>query len=101
MSDHIHILLGLNPTVSISDLVRDIKRSSSLFINKKNWFRKSFRWQEGYGAFSISPSDQKGVWAYIDQQEEHHRNVSFKDEYCKVLIDADIEYNKKYLFADL
>ena len=101
VSDHVHILLGLNPVISISDLVRDIKRSSALFINSQNCFKKSFCWQEGYGAFSISLSDQPRIWSYIDKQEDHHKKVSFKDEYRKVLSDAGIDYNEKYLFVDL
>lgn len=56
VSDHLHILIGLNPTISISDLVRDLKRSASLFINEQKWFSRAFQWQSGYGAFSYSRS---------------------------------------------
>ena len=82
-SNHVHILLGLNPVMSISDLVRDVKRSSALFINNKHWFPYQFQWQEGYGAFSYSKSQLNQVYSYIQNQEEHHRVKTFKEEYVE------------------
>ncbi|MEI6696583.1 MAG: IS200/IS605 family transposase [Bacteroidota bacterium] len=64
-ADHVHVFLGLNPTVSISDTVADLKRSSSLFINEKKWLKGRFQWQEGYGAFSYSKSHIENVYNYI------------------------------------
>jgi len=69
-TDHIHIFLGLHPTQSVSELVRDIKRSTSLFINNKNWFAGNFQWQEGYGAFTYSKSQMNNVYQYILNQEK-------------------------------
>jgi len=100
MSDHVHILIGLNPVASISDLVRDIKRSSALFVNNKNWFRKRFHWQSGYGAFSYSTSQLSNVYSYIENQEEHHQKRIFHEEYKQILTDFDINYNDAYIFEN-
>ncbi|MDA3910264.1 MAG: IS200/IS605 family transposase [Bacteroidales bacterium] len=98
-TDHIHILTGLNPNVSISDLVRDIKRSTSLFINnEKNWYRGKFHWQDGYGAFSYAKSQLENVYNYILNQEEHHSKKSFKNEYLEILKKYDVEYDTRFLF---
>ncbi|MDW7692852.1 IS200/IS605 family transposase [Flammeovirgaceae bacterium SG7u.111] len=98
MPDHIHILLGLNPKHAISDTVRDLKRSSSLFINEQKWFVGKFSWQEGYGAFSYSKSDLDKVYQYILNQEEHHKKFSFKQEYIGFLKKFEIEFDDNYLF---
>jgi len=74
MPDHVHLLVSMSPTVSISDLVRDIKAGSSKFINEKGWMNEKFNWQEGYGAFSYSKSSIDLVVKYILTQEEHHKN---------------------------
>ena len=98
VSDHIHILIGLNPDDTISDLVATIKRSSSTFINQQNWFTGNFHWQDGYGAFSYSRSQLERVYSYIENQEEHHKERSFRHEYIKLLERFKIEYDEKYLF---
>lgn len=98
MPDHIHILIGLNPKQSISDLVRDVKRSSSLFINEKKWFPGKFQWQEGYGGFSYGKSQLKDVHDYINNQEFHHKKRSFREEYISFLEKFEIEYDKRFLF---
>lgn len=98
-TDHIHIFTGINPSVSISDLVRDIKRSSSHFINnEKKWFRGNFCWQDGYGGFSYSKSQIENVYKYILNQEEHHSKRSFREEYLDLLHKFEIEYDEKFLF---
>jgi putative transposase len=98
-ADHIHIFTGMNPAVSISDLVRDIKRSSAIFINnEKNWFKGKFNWQDGYGAFTYSKSQVESVYKYILNQEEHHRKRPFQEEYLELLHKFEIEYDEKYLF---
>ncbi|MDY6801734.1 MAG: IS200/IS605 family transposase [Bacteroidota bacterium] len=97
-SDHIHILVGLNPAMSISNLVRDIKNNSSKFINKKRWVLGKFQWQEGYGAFSYSRSQRPDIIKYINNQEEHHQKLSFKDEYLNILKKFDVNYDDEYLF---
>ncbi len=98
MPDHTHILVGLNPGQSISDLVRDIKASSSGFINENKWVKGKFRWQEGYGAFSYSSNHWKNVVNYILNQEEHHKKKTFKEEYLNLLKEFDVQYEEKYLF---
>jgi putative transposase len=98
MPDHIHILVGLKPNISISELVRDIKCNSSKFINESKWLKSNFSWQEGFGAFSYSNEDLHYVVNYILNQEQHHRKRSFKEEYLKLLEQYEIEYDSDYLF---
>jgi len=98
MPDHIHLLVGLKPNISVSDLVRDIKARSSKFINESNWIQGKFNWQNGFGAFSYSKSQIDNVINYILNQEEHHKKTSFKEEYVDLLRKFEIEYNDKYLF---
>ena len=96
--DHIHILIGLNPAISISDLVRDIKRSSALFINQLLNSYQKFNWQEGYGAFTLGHNDLDRVYKYILNQSEHHARKTFKDEYIQLLKGKEIEFNPDFLF---
>ncbi len=84
LPDHVHILIGLKPSMALSDLVRDIKSNSSTFINRKNWIRGKFNWQEGFGAFSYGHSQLDRVIKYIDNQELHHRKTTFKEEYLRI-----------------
>ncbi|MES2619397.1 MAG: IS200/IS605 family transposase [Bacteroidota bacterium] len=98
MPDHTHIFVGLKPTQSISDLVRDIKTNSSSFITEKKFVRGKFNWQEGYGAFSYSHSHIDAVVKYILNQEEHHRKKTFREEYIDFLKKFNVEYDEKYLF---
>jgi REP element-mobilizing transposase RayT len=98
MPDHIHLLIGLKPNISISDLVRDIKAGSSKFITDSKWINGKFSWQEGFGAFSYSKSQVHNVVKYILNQEQHHRKKTFKEEYLDFLNKFEIEYNEKYLF---
>lgn len=98
MPDHIHILIGMRPSCCLSDLVREIKKSSNEFINKKKFVRGKFLWQEGYGAFSYSHSALDNVIAYIQNQKEHHRKRTFKEEYKEFLSKFQIEHKDEYLF---
>ena len=98
MPDHVHILIGLKPSMALSDLVRDTKTHSSIFINHKRWVRGKFTWQEGYGAFSYGHSQLNRVIAYIDNQEKNHKNITFKEEYLKLLKRFNIEFKDEYLF---
>lgn len=98
MPDHIHIFVGLNPKNAISDLVKDIKVSSTDFINQKKWVKGKFHWQEGYGAFSYSHSQLDKVVKYIIDQEKQHRKSSFKEEYVKILRAFEVKYEDSYLF---
>ena len=96
VSDHIHILLGLNPDDKISDLVGTIKKSSSTFINEKGWFRGKFHWQDGYGAFSYGKSQLDSVYKYIANQEAHHKKRTFREEYLDFLKKFEIKYCSGY-----
>ncbi len=98
MPDHVHILVSISPSITISDLVRDIKAGSSKFINDSQWINSKFNWQEGFGAFSYSKSSVDKVVKYILNQEEHHRKKTFKEEYLGFLEKFEIEYDSKYLF---
>ncbi|WP_124640527.1 MULTISPECIES: IS200/IS605 family transposase [Amniculibacterium] len=98
MPDHVHLLISMSPSISISDLVRDIKAGSSKFINDKKWINGKFNWQEGYGAFSYSKSSLDSVVKYILNQEEHHKKKTFREEYLDFMEKFEIEYESKYLF---
>lgn len=101
MPDHIHILVGLYPAQSISNLLQDIKGSSSKWINQKRLVKGRFEWQEGYGAFSYSQSQIKDVIAYIENQEEHHKKRSFNEEYIDFLKKFEVSYDEKFTFKEL
>jgi putative transposase len=98
MPDHVHILIGYQPSQSLPDLLRDIKANTSKFINEHKWLPGKFKWQEGYGAFSYSHSQIDDVIKYINTQEEHHKKASFKDEYLKLLAKFDVEFIPEFLF---
>lgn len=98
MPDHIHFIIGMKPSCCISDLVREIKKSSTELINEKKLSKYKFQWQEGYGAFSYSHSHLDNVIKYITNQKEHHKNKSFKDEYIDFLNQFEIEHKPEYLF---
>jgi len=96
--DHLHILFGMRPTQSISDLLQDIKGSSSIWINDHKLVQGNFFWQEGYGAFSYSKSDLPNVIEYIKNQQQHHHQKTFTKEYIELLNDFQIDYDELYLF---
>ena len=96
--DHLHILIGLNPNTSVSDITRDIKANSSKWINEKKFIVGKFSWQEGYGAFTYAKSQIDAVAKYIHNQTQHHQKKSFKEEYLAMLNKAEIEFEEKYLF---
>jgi len=98
MPDHVHILIGLNPAFAISDLVREVKKSTSSFINNKGYLKGKFYWQQGFGAFSYSRSQLDKVYNYILNQEMHHKKSDFKTEYLNLLNEFQIDYNSDYLF---
>jgi putative transposase len=98
VEDHIHILFCIKPTVDLSTVVRDIKANSSRFINERNWIKEKFEWQEGFGAFSVGHTQVKMVVNYIQNQEEHHRKKSFKEEYVELLKENEVEYKEEYVF---
>ena len=96
--DHIHFLIGMKPTCCLSDLIREVKKSSNEFIQTENFVRNNFNWQKGYGAFSYSHSQLNSVTKYILNQKNHHRKKTFKEEYLDILKKFNVDYNEKYLF---
>jgi REP element-mobilizing transposase RayT len=98
VDDHVHVFVGLKPSMALSDLIRDTKNNSTNFINDHNWIKGKFCWQEGYGAFSYHKSQSGTVVNYILNQPEHHRKITFKEEYLSFLKEFEIEYDEKYLF---
>ena len=85
MPDHIHLLIGMRPAQSLSDLIQDVKGSSSKWINHQKFVNGRFEWQQGYGAFSYSKSQIATVIRYIEDQEVHHKKISFTTEYKEIL----------------
>jgi putative transposase len=98
VEDHVHLFIGLKLSMSISDLIRDVKNNTTNFINEQKFIQGKFSWQEGYGAFSYSHSQIDSVYQYILNQEEHHHKKTFKEEYLDFLKKFEIEYDEKYLF---
>lgn len=97
-NDHVHILSGFRPAMSIENLVRDIKRSSALYINASHMGYSKFKWQEGYGAFTVGYPNLDTVYKYILNQQEHHKKGSFKEEYLEMLTDQGIDFSTEYLY---
>ena len=98
MPDHVHLFIGLRPTMSISAIVRDVKNNSSNFINDHGFVKGKFSWQSGYGAFSYSHSHIERVYNYILNQEAHHKKKTFKEEYISLLKKFEVPYDERYLF---
>lgn len=96
--DHIHLLFVLHRTVPLSKAVEDIKKSSSKWLKTQSKEAQHFAWQSGYGAFSVSHSNLPAVKTYIDNQEEHHRTVTFKEELRVFLDKHEIGYDEAYLW---
>ncbi|MCD4678891.1 MAG: IS200/IS605 family transposase [Bacteroidales bacterium] len=96
--DHVHILFGLRPIQSISDLLQDIKGCSSKWINERKLTKGRFSWQEGYGAFSYAKSDLPNVINYINNQLQSHKKETFLTEYIKLLKQFGIDYKDNYIF---
>ena len=96
--DHVHVLLGMNPAISVSDTVHDIKRGSSIFINQNKLVNGRFSWQDGYGSFTYSRSQINDIYRYIENQEKHHSGKSFREEYLSILERFEVEYDPRFLF---
>jgi REP element-mobilizing transposase RayT len=98
MPDHAHLLIGLKPNATLSDLVRDVKSDSTEFLKRRRLVRGRFNWQEGFGAFSYSHSQLDSVVRYIQNQEKHHARRNFRSEYLALLRKFDVVYQPKHLF---
>lgn len=101
MPDHIHILVSMNPNQSPSDLMYNLKRSTSLWINQEKLSVERFSWQEGFGAFSLVKSQLVVVIKYIENQPVHHKRLSFKEEYLNFLREYEIDFDERYIFKPL
>jgi len=100
MPDHLHLFFGLHPTESISSIMEAVKGDSSKWINEQAFLHNRFQWQEGYGALSHSRSQIDGVVKYVLQQQEHHRKITFLEEYRKMLVQAGVAYDERYIFME-
>lgn len=98
VADHVHVFVGLKPSMSIADLIRDIKNNSSKFINNQKFLGGKFSWQTGYGAFSYSQSQIEHVYSYILNQEEHHKKKTFREEYLDFLKKYKVDFKEEFLF---
>ncbi len=97
VEDHIHIITHIHPTVALAYLVKDIKVASSKYIKTENLFPNFNGWQDGYGAFTYSFSAKNNLIEYVKNQKEHHKKVSFREEYMNLLKKHNIEFDEKYL----
>jgi len=98
MHDHVHLYASLPSTITIADFVSAVKSNSSRWVHESFPKRKAFAWQEGYGAFSVSKSEEKNVIRYIRNQQRRHSKRSFKDEFLEFLNRYEIEYDERYLW---
>lgn len=101
MPDHLHIVIGMRPTQSVSDLMQDIKANSSKWINDNKFVRGKFQWQESYGAFSYNKSALPKLIEYVKNQKIHHQQKTFAQEYKEFLDLFEVEYDEKYIFKDI
>ena len=95
--DHVHVLAKLRPDCALSDVLRDLKANATGWMHDVFPTLKNFSWQRGYGAFTVSQSHVEAVRRYIARQKEHHRKISFRDEFIQFLQENGIEYDKRYL----
>jgi putative transposase len=96
VADHVHLLVGLKATHTLADVLRELKKASSVWVHEEIGLR-AFAWQEGYAAFTVGATSREAVKHYIANQEEHHRFMSFREELIEMLNKAGIEYDARYL----
>jgi REP element-mobilizing transposase RayT len=96
VKDHVHVLLSLHPTVALAELLKNVKVASSVWVKENKVFPSFVGWQEGYGAFTYSLPDEPELIACLKRQEEHHRKVTFEEEYRKLLVDHGIKIDERY-----
>jgi REP element-mobilizing transposase RayT len=99
VADHVHLICTMSRTMTVADFVRDIKRTSSSWLKQQSETTSNFHWQNGYGVFSVSPSHIGVLKKYIARQEEHHRQLSFQDEFRRIMQKYDIEYDERYVWG--
>lgn len=101
MPDHLHIVIGMRPSQSLSDLMQDIKAYSSKWINENKFVNGKFKWQEGYGAFSYNKSSLPKLIEYVKNQKIHHQKKTFLQEYKEFLELFEVDFDEKYLFQEI
>ena len=101
VEDHVHCFFGLEPKVSVSDVMKNAKAKSSKWVNESGLLEHRFEWQKGFGAFSYSHSHIDKVFNYIKNQEAHHKKETFREEYIKMLKAFGVEYDERYIFENL
>jgi len=99
VEDHVHILAGMSPSLAVSDVIRDVKASSSKWLTEEANVR-DFKWQKGFGAFTVSYDRIEAIRKYIGKQKEHHKTKTFQEEYIDFLQRHGIEFRFEYLFED-
>ena len=99
ISDHVHMVIRLKPIYPLSEIMKKVKGSSSKWINEHKRLVDKFAWQEGYGAFTVSESQIPVVIHYLQEQEKHHRNFSFKEEFIKILKRHNVDFDERYLWV--
>jgi REP element-mobilizing transposase RayT len=98
VTDHVHLLANQSRTIALAEWIKELKRASSLWAKEKSPQWELFQWQAGYGAFSVSQSQCARVWEYIDSQEEHHRGLSFQDEFRQLLKKHAVVFDEQYVW---
>lgn len=98
VADHVHVLCLLGRQITIADLIRELKRESSKWVKEQSQSLWSFAWQNGYGAFSVSPSHVDALKKYIATQEAHHRRETFQDELRRLLRKYEVEFDERYVW---
>lgn len=101
VENHVHCLIGLKPNISVSELMKTVKAKSSKYINSSLLTTNRFEWQEGYGVFSIDEARINETYKYIENQEEHHKNLTLEEEYCNILNKYGVSYDPDYIFKPL
>jgi REP element-mobilizing transposase RayT len=97
-ADHVHILFSLGRVIAIADLLEEVKTETSKWIKTKGSEFRNFHWQPGYGAFSIGQSQVEAVKKYIHGQKEHHRRITFQEEYREFLRLYGVDYDERYVW---
>ena len=98
VEDHVHLAIRLSRTVTLADLIQDLKTTSSKWLKPQSPALAAFAWQRGYGCFSVGPTDVDGLKAYIDDQENHHRTRTFQEEFRMFLKKYGVEYDEAYVW---